>query len=60
MSQENEDALRRHNERWAAGDWTDTSIFDSYAVGVMPDSAPQPHYGLEAMGKYWRLLAPHG
>ena len=54
MAQENLDALKRFYERWAVGDWTDTSIFDRYAVGVMPDPTPQPHYGLEAMGKYWR------
>ncbi|MDX6588173.1 MAG: hypothetical protein QOI31_2646 [Solirubrobacterales bacterium] len=54
MTQENLDALTRFYERWAAGDWTDTSIFDPHAVGVLPDPSPRALYGLEAMGEYWR------
>src|SRR5215211_6169532 len=36
MSQENLDALKRLYERWAAGDWSDNSIFDPYSVGAFP------------------------
>ena len=54
MSQANLDALERLYAQWSAGDWTDASLFDPYAVGVLPDPAPRPHYGLEALGTYWR------
>jgi ketosteroid isomerase-like protein len=54
MSQENLDALIRHYERWAVGDWTDSSVFDAHAVGVFPDPAPRAVCGLEALGRYWR------
>ena len=54
MSEENEAQLNRFYARWAAGDWTDVSIFDPFAVAVMPDPEPRPHYGVEAMGRYWR------
>ncbi len=54
MSQENLDALKRHYQRWAIGDWTDASIFDPQVVGVFPDPSPRALYGLEALGKYWR------
>jgi ketosteroid isomerase-like protein len=54
MSQENVDRLKRHYERWVAGDWTDNSIFDPHAVGVFPDPAPKAQYGLEALAAYMR------
>jgi ketosteroid isomerase-like protein len=54
MSQERLNLLKRHYEGWAAGDWTDSSIFDPYAVGVFPDPAPQAQYGLEALAAYMR------
>ena len=54
MSQENLAELKRLYARWAAGDWTDASIFDPFAVGVMPDPAPRPQYGREALAEYWR------
>ena len=47
-------ALKAHYERWRAGDWTDGSIFDRYAVGVFPDPTPYPQYGAEAMRAYMR------
>jgi ketosteroid isomerase-like protein len=54
MSEENLDALKSFYERWAAGDWSDASIFDPYAVGVFPDPTPRAHYGLNAMADYMR------
>jgi ketosteroid isomerase-like protein len=54
MSQENLDALKGLYERWAAGDWSDSSILDPYAVGVFPDPTPQAHYGLNALADYMR------
>jgi hypothetical protein len=49
MSQENLDTLKGVYERWAAGDWSDNSIFDRHAVGVFPDPTPRAHYGLNAL-----------
>jgi ketosteroid isomerase-like protein len=54
MSQENLDLLRGHYDRWAAGNWTDGSIFDPHAVGVFPDPTPRAHYGREALADYMR------
>jgi ketosteroid isomerase-like protein len=54
MSQENLDGLRAFYQRWAVGDWTDTSIFDPHAVGVFPDLSPRAFHGLEDLGAYWR------
>ena len=54
MSQENLDALRENYRRWAAGNWTDASLFDRYAVGVFPDPTPRPLYGKEALAAYMR------
>ena len=56
MSQENVSALERLYAQWSVGDWTDASLFDPYAVGVMPDPTPRPHYGLDALGAYWRRV----
>jgi ketosteroid isomerase-like protein len=52
MSEENVDAVKALYERWAAGDWSDNSIFDPHAVGVFPDPTPEPHYGLKALADY--------
>jgi ketosteroid isomerase-like protein len=54
MAQDNLERLKGLYAQWAVGDWTDVSLFDRFAVAVMPDPAPRPHYGLEAMGTYWR------
>jgi ketosteroid isomerase-like protein len=54
VSQENLNTLRGLYERWAAGDWTDNSIFDPDVVGVFPDPSPQAHYGLNALAGYMR------
>jgi ketosteroid isomerase-like protein len=54
MPQERLNLLKRHYAGWAAGDWTDNSIFDPHAVGVFPDPAPQAQYGLEALAAYMR------
>jgi ketosteroid isomerase-like protein len=54
MSQENLDVLRGVYKRWAAGDWTDNSIFDPHAVAVFPDPTPRAHYGLNALAEYMR------
>jgi hypothetical protein len=54
MSQDNHEGLKRLYAQWAIGNWTDVSLFDRFAVAVMPDPEPRPHYGLEAMGTYRR------
>jgi ketosteroid isomerase-like protein len=54
MSQENLEALMRFYERWAAGDWTDTSLFDPHIVGILPDPSPTAYYGVEALAAYAR------
>jgi ketosteroid isomerase-like protein len=54
MSQENLNTLKGLYERWAAGDWSDNSIFDRHAVGVFPDPTPRAHYGLNALADYMR------
>ena len=54
MSQENLTALRRLYARWAAGDWTDTSIIDPHSVGVLPDPSPRVFYGAKAVADYTR------
>jgi hypothetical protein len=54
MSQENLDALKGLYTRWAAGDWSDNSIFDPHAAGVFPDPTPRAHYGLNALADYMR------
>jgi ketosteroid isomerase-like protein len=54
MSQENINALQRLYERWAAGDWSETSLFDPHVVGVFPDPNPVALYGLESLGIYIR------
>ena len=54
MSQENVETLKAFYGRWAAGDWSDDSIFDPHVVGVFPDPTPQAHYGLNALADYMR------
>ena len=54
MSEENVEALEHLYDQWTAGDWTDASLFDPYAVAVLPDPTPQPHYGIEALAAYTR------
>jgi ketosteroid isomerase-like protein len=54
MSEENLDAVKAAYERWAVGDWSDNSIFDPHAVGVLPDPTPEAHYGLNALADYMR------
>jgi ketosteroid isomerase-like protein len=54
MSQMNVDALKGVYERWAAGDWSDNSIFDPHAVGVFPDPTPRALYGVNALADYMR------
>ena len=48
------EALRGLYEQWTAGEWSDASLFDPYVVAVLPDPAPQPHYGVEALAAYTR------
>jgi ketosteroid isomerase-like protein len=54
MSQENLDTLKGLYKRWAAGDWSDNSIFDLHAVAIFPDPTPRPHYGLNELAEYMR------
>jgi ketosteroid isomerase-like protein len=54
MSEENLDAVKAVYERWAVGNWSDNSIFDPHAVGVLPDPTPEAHYGLNALADYMR------
>jgi ketosteroid isomerase-like protein len=56
MSEKTLIRLKDQYERWAAGDWTDSSssIFDDYAVGVFPDPTPQAQYGRGALATYMR------
>jgi ketosteroid isomerase-like protein len=58
MSAENRAALQALYDRWSAGDWSATDLFDEYAVGVFPDPSPRPIYGLDALGTYWRGFLP--
>lgn len=52
MAEENLDTLRRLYDRWGAGDWTETALFDRHAVGIFPDPNPRAQYGIEAMNEY--------
>ena len=54
MSQENVEALERLYEQWKAGNFSDASLFDPYAVALLPDPTPRPHYGLGSIGEYMR------
>jgi ketosteroid isomerase-like protein len=54
MSEENLVALKQLYAHWAAGDWTDTSIFDPQIVGVMPDPRPHAYHGAQALAEYTR------
>ncbi|HEX2127913.1 MAG TPA: nuclear transport factor 2 family protein [Solirubrobacterales bacterium] len=54
MSEENLSALKRLYERWATGDWTDTSFIDAHLVAVLPDPSPRVFYGAEAVAEYTR------
>ena len=58
MSTDHLAALKVLYERWSAGDWSPTDLFDEHAVGFFPDPSPRPIYGLDALREYWRRFLP--
>ena len=54
MSHKNVEALEHLYEQWKAGNFSDASLFDPYAVALLPDPTPRPHYGLESIAEYMR------